>query len=237
MKPHPTLTSLCASTTLPLMGFIVSLVVAIQILLSGCGESPTGAEILKQKKAAAKKESEETPEAKEKRLKDVVQRLKDAVQKKRELDGPQGTGMWMMGEYVDEFKEKTGERYFTNTHRIEGTFSNSATEDSKLEVDLLVDLKGFHIQLYEYGNNLLKSSRYRVFKIIIQDKDGQRYDTAGVMNSGADRMGLASIITPIMKKGGPIKFLITDGELTKYFFTIRDPYSYENALRMLTEKK
>ena len=238
MKPRPTLTSLCASTTLPLMGFIVSLVVAIQILLSGCGGSPTEAEILKQKKAAAKKAKDETPEAKQKRAADE--------QERQRLASLQNTGVWEMDEYIDKFKEKTGEKFLSHRETIKGTFSNSATEDSKLDVELLADLKGVSIQLYEYGRNLKKnssSSSSNTFSIDIRDKNGGRHEFSGTMYAGAAQVSLDKKWTAdfhaIMKKGGPIKFLIRNDSrrVESYFFTILQTDGYENALRMLTEKK
>ena len=209
------------------MGFIVGLVVAIQIPPSGCGGSPTEAESLKQKQAAAKK------------VKDERKRFEDSAQLARA--DPQYTGMWMMGEYVDEFKEKTGKRYFTNTERIKGTFSNSATEDSKLDVELLVDLKNVSIKLYEYGRSLKKSSSSDKFSINIQDKDGGRHRFLGTIF--VDQMFLddrqIADFHAIMKKGDPIKFLIRNDSrfVESYFFTIPEPDGYENALRILTEKK
>ena len=218
MKPHPTL-----------MGFItrpilvsVGLAAAIQILLSGCGASPSEAESLKQKQAAAKKAKDETPEAK--------------LQK---------TGMWEMDEYIDKFKEKNGKKFFTNRETIKGTFSNSATEDSKLGVELLSDLEGVYVQLYEYGKTLKKnsSSSSNTFSIDIRDKVGGRHELSGTMYAGANRVSLdkewIEDFHAIMKKGGPIKFLIKNDSrsVESYFFTIPQTDGYENALRMLTEKK
>ena len=177
---------------------------------------------------------------------EVEQRRLAEEKEKHRLASLQNTGVWEMDEYIDKFKEKTGEKFLSHRETIKGTFSNSATEDSKLDVELLADLKGVSIQLYEYGRNLKKnssSSSSNTFSIDIRDKNGGRHEFSGTMYAGAAQVSLDKKWTAdfhaIMKKGGPIKFLIRNDSrrVESYFFTILQTDGYENALRMLTEKK
>ena len=46
---------------------------------------------------------------------------------------------WEIRYYVDDLNEPTSEKYITNIKPIIGTFSNTATTDSKLSVHILID--------------------------------------------------------------------------------------------------
>lgn len=60
-------------------------------------------------------------------------------------------GLWSLGNYVDEFGDRTGDRFLSLSSV--GTFSNTATTDSLLTVEMLYDLrKEPKIVLYEYGS-------------------------------------------------------------------------------------
>ena len=167
---------------------------------------------------------------------------------KHRLANLQNTGMWEMGEYVDKFKEKTGEKFLINKNWIQGRFNNSATENSKLNVKLFSDTKGVYVQLYQYETSIKKNTSIRddfTYSITIQDRNGARHADLGTMRSGDDRIVLSNPQTDafhsIMKKGGQIKFSIEGvSPIVKdesYFFIIPNPDFYENALRLMTEKK
>ena len=178
---------------------------------------------------------------------EVEQRRLAEEKEKHRLANLQNTGMWEMEEYVDKFKEKTGEKFLINKNWIKGSFNNSATENSKLNVKLFSDTKGVYVALFQYETSKKKNT-YRDgfnYSITIQDRDGARHAVFGTMHSGDDRIVLdrqkADVFHSIMKKGGPIKFSI-EGlssivKAERYFFTIPNPDFYENALRLLTEKK
>lgn len=72
-------------------------------------------------------------------------------------------GMWNVGNYVDDFGEPTKHGYVYA--EVYGTFSNSATTDSKLRVRFLIDENSMRIQLYEYsGNHPIKGEGFLKFK-------------------------------------------------------------------------
>ena len=68
------------------------------------------------------------------------------------------TGSWSYGFYVDEFGDRTTDGYVKNTQRY-ASFSNSATTDSKLRVEMFLSVNPSAknpvgdpwLRLYEYG--------------------------------------------------------------------------------------
>lgn len=48
-------------------------------------------------------------------------------------------GAWTVKHYVDEFNDPTSQKYITTKSLISGTFSNTATTNSKLTAKILVD--------------------------------------------------------------------------------------------------
>lgn len=95
---------------------------------------------------------------------------------------------WELGNYVDEFGDKTFENYAG--YKGVGTFSNSATTNSELTYKILVDDKNVAIILYEYGYNKVKSSRISNKKYTISTKDHFRETSQfyGYIPSGSDRI-------------------------------------------------
>ena len=67
-------------------------------------------------------------------------------------------GSWSLGYYVDEFNQSTSEGFVSHANYFIGTFSNSATTDSLLLVQVLADANDITIFLYEYGSDLVKNS-------------------------------------------------------------------------------
>ena len=79
---------------------------------------------------------------------------------------------------------------------VEGTFCNTATSDSPLSVDVIVDCEGnVTFFLYEYAqeDNLVKngSSQYsEYYRISIRDDTGATIDVRGEMYPGSDRISI-----------------------------------------------
>jgi hypothetical protein len=59
--------------------------------------------------------------------------------------------IWEKTYYVDDFKQPTDEWYIRTKKRMTGTFSNSATTNSDLEVSVLIDDESIAFMLYCYG--------------------------------------------------------------------------------------
>ncbi len=171
------------------------------------------------------------------------QKIKEAEEKERiRLANFNNTGMWTVGHYVDEFGEPTKQGYIRNTSLIRGVFSNTATQDSELDVKFLIsNSSDISIQLYEYaGNNPVKAYSYDSYRVLIQDTEGKRYDLRA-KNHESDRLSFdketSRKVHTILMKGGAIKFKIieSDTPTTEYEFTIQKADWYENAYRKLQE--
>ena len=62
----------------------------------------------------------------------------------------QAYGDWLVGNYVDDFGDPTGETYIYTVST--GTFSNTATSGSDLTVGIYYQPDAFKIRLLEYNN-------------------------------------------------------------------------------------
>lgn len=166
-------------------------------------------------------------------------------------------GIWNISHYVDDFGEPTKEAYIT-CNRFLGKFSNSATEGSDLGVYFLIDKsKDIDIKLFEYNhNNPVKALSVDIYYVLVRDKDGKKYNLRGYMRGGSDRLSIEYLeshygskgwykqrsygytLQKILKKGGIVKFRITDCEYgtTHYSFEVNADY-YKNAYRKLIEGK
>lgn len=165
---------------------------------------------------------------------------KEAEEKEQiRLANLNNTGIWSVRYYVDEFGEPTKKGYITNTLSIKGTFSNTATQDSRLNVDFLIsNYSSISIQLYEYaGNNPVKAYSSESYTVLIQDNNGKRYKLRAVNYS--DRLTFDKTnsrkVHKVLMNGGLIKFKIIeiDTPTTHYEFSILNADYYDNAYRKL----
>lgn len=166
-----------------------------------------------------------------------------AAEKERErLANLDNTGMWRVGYYVDEFGEPTKDGYITNTSYIKGVFSNTATENSDLNVKFLIsDKNDISIQLYEYArNNPVKAYSSDSYSVLMQDKDGNRTKLRATNYS--DRLSFDKTesikIHNALMKGGEVVFRITEirTPTTQYAFSVNNAQYYDNAFRKLKEQ-
>lgn len=171
-----------------------------------------------------------------------TKKLKEAKEKERvRLANLNKTGMWSVRYYVDDFGEPTKKGYIKNTKLIRGTFSNTATQDSKLDVNFLIsDSESISIQLYEYaGNNPVKAYSSESYIVLVQDKDGNRLKLKAVNYSERLRFNGydSKKIHNALMKGGTLKFRITEvnTQTTQYNFSIKNADLYTNAYRKLRE--
>jgi len=174
---------------------------------------------------------------------EIAQKKADEKKDSIRLANLNNTGMWRIRYFVDEFGEPTKQGYITNSSSIKGSFSNTATENSDLNVDFLISKSSdISIQLYEYaGNNPVKAYSIEMYHVYIQDKDGERFTL--IATNRSDRLGFdesgSRQVHKILLKGGLIKFRIVefDTSTTQYQFNIQNADYYENAYRLLTENK
>lgn len=180
-----------------------------------------------------------------------IERIESELDQKRQAEERErvrlanlnNTGIWRIGHYVDEFGEATKKGYITNTDYIKGTFSNSATQNSDLNVNFLIsNASDISIQLYEYaGDNPVKAYSSDLYHVNIQDKDGNRVLLTATNRS--DRLSFdqsgSRQVHKILLKGGLIKFRIEEFETStsQYQFNIQNADFYDNATRLLIETK
>lgn len=81
------------------------------------------------------------------------------------------TSAWDLGEYVDDYGDKTGEKYIYTM--AEGNFSNSATTNSGLTVQVLAKKGKVQLYFYEYNSSLAKDDEAMDLKI--KDENGEEY--------------------------------------------------------------
>jgi len=172
------------------------------------------------------------------------QKKKEAKEKERiRLANINNTGMWSTTYYVDDFGEPTKEGYITNKSILKGTFSNTATQNSDLNIRFLIsNSSDISFKLFEYaGNNPVKAYSSDSYRVLVQDKDGKRYKLTAINYS--DRLSfseaMSRTIHNILLKGGTVKFKIVeiDTPTTEYEFTIQKADYYDNSYRILREKK
>ena len=123
---------------------------------------------------------------------------------------------------------------------IEGTFSNTATQDTKLNAFIMITSSSkIAIQLFEYaGNNPVKASRSTSYTVLLQDNDGVRTELKAVNTSERlifNKQASKQIHNAFLK-GGTVKFRITqdDRQTNQYKFDIQKSNYYENAYRKLS---
>lgn len=137
--------------------------------------------------------------------------------------------LWVLSYYEDEFKEPTDECYITNSKYFEGTFSNTATTDSKLYVQILADKSRFSIKLLEYGKNIVEnssSSQAVNYTITIKYDDGEKSKIYADMQPGEDEITMNSpygyYLASKLKENKSLSFYICESKrtTTNYLFTV-----------------
>ena len=165
-------------------------------------------------------------------------------EKKEEIDNYasnestiKGTGMWSIRYYVDSLGENTREKYISNENIMRGSFNNSATQGSNLNIKFLIsNSSDISIQLYEYArNNPVKASSPESYVVLLQDRNRSRMTLRAVNYS--DRLSFdkrnSKKIHKALLKGGVLKFFIKeiDTPTTQYNFTIQEADGYKNAYK------
>ena len=146
-------------------------------------------------------------------------------------------GIWVTKNYVDEFNDPTYRKYISTNTLFSGTFSNTATTDSKLNAKILVDSVQCSIMLYEYGNKQVKSNISDEYKISI--KYGyKKTDVYGTMNT--DRIQIygtdKSEVIQALSSGETVTFYIvkSKSKTTTYMFSVESSnFADEYAITIL----
>ncbi len=154
--------------------------------------------------------------------------------------------IWKYNYYVDsQFGFETDDWYLTTIDYIEGTFSNSATTNDELYVELLYDCNDeISIFLYEYANisyGLVKnnsSSEINYYEIAIRNEDGYIYSARGQMHPGGDRIYIIDTyykaVLNLMRTSEKLQFYIENESFstTQYKFDV-DMNNFNDVLHAI----
>ena len=171
---------------------------------------------------------------------DEIKRKEAEKEEQYRLANINNLGMWSIHYYNNKYWETTKNNYITNTNLISGTFNKSTTHNSKLNVAFLIsDSSKISIQLFEYAGNMpLKAWSDHLYIVIVQDKDGNRFEIKAINKS--DKLEFdenASIkFHNTLLKGGIVEIKIHEyyNSGNNYNFSIKNTEFYENAFRILT---
>lgn len=154
--------------------------------------------------------------------------------------------VWIIDNYVNEFDEPTNEKYISTNTSLTGTFSNSATSNSTLSVNFLIDITDgeyiVSIFLYEFGNLHVINpyNQSRDYTVTMQCSDGTTIEFAGIMPSGDDRLYIASndaglIVNELCRSGDEIKLYIVENKrATNYSFSVPKANFYQKLKELIS---
>ncbi|MFP3041841.1 hypothetical protein LQZ19_08465 [Treponema primitia] len=135
--------------------------------------------------------------------------------KPRPEDDPAYTGVWRVRQYVDEFGDKTDDKYIGLREKISGKFSNILTKDGDLGVSFLIDDDSVGIEFYlNYFGESDDPEDLILFDpatITVRDKDGTDHKFRGrVPNMTGTRLYVSPYedLIDILKSGGKIRFSV-----------------------------
>lgn len=139
---------------------------------------------------------------------------------------------WLIGSYVDKFDRPTGKKYITTENYIEGTFSNSATTDSRLEVILVMDKEHIYFRLYEYGNYQVDNfrSKDKYYNLSILDSEGNEHELSCYFYSKGTDLFVSNKdeFCRALEYGGKTMFYIEEKDgMSKYKFTVNFEDNFE----------
>lgn len=124
--------------------------------------------------------------------------------------GGNTTWIWQKWYYVDDFWDKTEDSYITTKNYISWTFSNTATENSRLKVYLLINNPNdINIKLYEYAwDNPIKAISYENYNVMVKDKDWNKFELTA--SNTSDRLQIKDSIKlhDLLLKWWNIQFII-----------------------------
>ncbi len=170
----------------------------------------------------------------------IIQRYKDdSIQKVMK-----SKVFWKIKYYYDDFGDQTKDGFLSNTNIIQGTFSNSATENSELKVVFLInDETNINIQLYEYaGTNPVKHCTENGYRIKVKSDSSEIVTLEA--NNYSDRLSLSGPnskkLSKVLSHPGKIHFSIiemSEYSSSSYKFEFENSDNYQRVLSELKTLK
>ena len=147
-----------------------------------------------------------TRTVKEQEINDIILGMGNVV--KRTDNSEEGLGDWEISNYVDEFQEKTEEKYIKQTTL--GNFSNSATTNSSLLAHILIDKDNVRLRLQEYAKNYVKDDESIRFRVRSNDSIDSEFrmwiDRDGYIGFLSYDKKEKDSLLHILLRGGEVKF-------------------------------
>ncbi len=179
-------------------------------------------------------------------------KLKAMEDERKRIEELNKTGDWAYGSYVDDFGDKTGEGFISQT--VMGLFSNSATTNSDLRVRMFISNADLNqerpsFRLYEYnGNNAVKGvySDSNPVTCRIKDENGsifnltlytaQGFESFSIDQDGKNKANVDAL-KEIIRNEGSVQFSCVEDRYrsTKYFFKLDFKY-FGNIVRKFNEQ-
>lgn len=142
---------------------------------------------------------------------------------------------WNQGDFVDEFGDSIGKKYIVS-NTIEGDFSNTATKDSKLFVQLLISNENkVAIFMSEYSENR-PAEKFEGY-IKAKNEEGKIYSSKVDQwnNSGGLSVYDRKDLIKFLENSKEVKFYITNKYSSRYNFVLKTQ-GLKEALDLLNKK-
>ncbi len=175
-------------------------------------------------------------------LKTAVDSLEQvALENKRLEEEKKASNIWTTNFYVDEFGEPTTSGYIQNTTPIAGKMSNTATQNSDINVTFLISSeKDVAFQIYEYaGRTPIKIYGNNVERYNVVVKAGEeKFKMQGI--NYADRISFderdSKKLNKLLLTNEKLSFLVTEqrNKTSKYIFTIENTNDYKGTYEKFT---
>lgn len=147
-------------------------------------------------------------------------------------------GSWSARYFVDEFNNPTNHKYI-RCDTVQGTFSNSATTNAKLNAYILVnkpytnmDWLEVEIKLFEYGSSVVKGIySSEQYDITVLDTNNNKHYLTGTIYKGEDRISVKEVdeIISVLRQQGTISIYMKSSKysISTYLFSIETSNFYD----------
>lgn len=130
------------------------------------------------------------------------------------------TPKWVEKQYVDEFGDPTGTTYIS--YMAEGTFSNSATANSNLLVEIIKAPGADQFVLYEYGNQRVNKTSWTEYDIAIKTESGETRKWIGKIPPNDYHMWIDSVSNYSFSEAISPTYLLKTPQVVKVSITFRE---------------
>lgn len=160
---------------------------------------------------------------------------------KEKEPSPNDIGFWTLGEFVDNFGDKTGRKYISQY--FSGRFSKLGVQNQSANIEFIITGSDkVEIELYQYGRSRNDIMHHNDFTGTLQDSDGNRH-TINARGGGRSTPRVtfnsrsSNVIHDALMKGGEVKIRLTEEPGgTQYSFDLSNSGTrgYSNAFKQMS---